>query len=492
MSQGGPQRIVPYSFEDFLERALGITLSPGQRVMWRVLTGTAQPGDFEGAEAELAAELFGGVDEVPLELASVAAIVKGARIGGTYFGALRMLDLALAAPLTKLAPGETGFAIIVCPDLRLAGQAFRYITGAIDESHALTQRQRSRTTTSVTIIRDDGHEVTIECLPASRGGSAIRGRSMVGALLDEAAFFRDESYTVNDAELYKAALPRIVPGGQLLVSSTPWAEAGLLYDLFKANYGEPKSCIAVKAPTRLMRTDDPAILRMVQRETERDPENAEREYEAEFMTRGAGLFFDGVAIDQAVEEYPLPQPKTRRRVSVAVDAAFVKDASALAVVGLDDEDRLRVLALDEIKPAKGSPLQPSQVVARWAEIAKRYGVRKVCADGHYREALREHLGTHRIGLEPSPEGQKGKRLMYERTKEAMNEGRLVLPNDRELLRQLREVIAVPSAGGGLSIRSPRKRGSHGDLVSALVAAVYAHDHRHNRQRIREAWANATF
>ena len=70
---------------------------------------------------------------------------------------------------------------------------------------------------------------TLEALPATRGGSALRGRSLVGAVLDEAAFFRDEDYSVNDAEIYRAVAPRILPEGQTIIASTPWAEGvGLL------------------------------------------------------------------------------------------------------------------------------------------------------------------------------------------------------------------------------------------------------------------------
>ena len=41
-----------------------------------------------------------------------------------------------------------------------------------------------------------------------------------------------------------------------------------------------------------------------------------------------------------------------------------------------------------------------------------------------------------------------------------------------VLAQLREVISKPTSGGGMSISSPRKKGGHGDLVSALVGAVH--------------------
>ncbi|MFW5875729.1 MAG: hypothetical protein ACOCXM_03235 [Myxococcota bacterium] len=470
-------RIVPHPFTAFLEHVAALRLSPAQAAMWRVLAGEAQPHELEGEEREAARHLFGGAEELPPDLLSVCAVVKGARIGGSLLLALRLLDLAMAVPLEGLASGELAFGVIVAPDLRLAAQAFRYVTGAIDASPALQDREIGRTTSSVTLVRDDGRHVQIECLPATRGGSALRGRTLVGAVLDEAAFFQDESYTVNDAELYRAVRPRVVPGGQVLISSTPWAESGLLYELFSSNFGNPQSCVAVHAPTRLMRTDAPTILAMVASEEQRDPDNAAREYGAEFMGRGTGAFFDPVAIDQCIRDYPLParpEAPTGERVAVAagVDAAFVNDACT-CIVAAREGDRVRVLCIDEIRPEKGSPLSPSAVVARWVRILEPYGVLTVHGDQHYYHALREALIGSRIVMSQIPGGQQGKREIFETTRTMAAEGRLVLPRHRRLVSQLREIMAAPTPGGGMTIKAPRKAGSHGDLVSALVAVCHA-------------------
>jgi hypothetical protein len=47
-----------------------------------------------------------------------------------------------------------------------------------------------------------------------------------------------------------------------------------------------------------------------------------------------------------------------------------------------------------------------------------------------------------------------------------------LPRHDRLLRQLREVTVRPLTGGGMSVSSPRSPGGHGDLVSALVLALW--------------------
>src|SRR5262249_41632876 len=144
----------------------------------------------------------------------------------------------------------------------------------------------------------DGALVSIECLPATRGGSALRGRTLVSAVLDEAAFFRSDDYQVNDQEIFRAVAPRVLPGGIGHVGSTPRTEGGPLHEEFSRNFADPKTAIAAHAPTLLM---NPAKRLEVERERERDPENARREFDAEFLPRGAGAFFDPVALKQAVD-----------------------------------------------------------------------------------------------------------------------------------------------------------------------------------------------
>lgn len=82
------------------------------------------------------------------------------------------------------------------------------------------------------------------------------------------------------------------------MSSTPWAESGLLFDEFTRNFGSPITAIAAHAPTLLM---NPSKAIEVAREVERDPENARREFGAEFLSVGSGLFFDNAAVTRALD-----------------------------------------------------------------------------------------------------------------------------------------------------------------------------------------------
>ena len=325
------------------------------------------------------------------------------------------------------------------------------------------------------MTREHGRIVAVECLPATRGGSALRGRSLVGAVLDEACFFRDDEFVVNDGELFKAVAPRVMAGGQVVLASTPWAEGqGLLADLFHTNLGAPRTALAAHAPTLLLR-DDARTRAMVERERERDPDNAAREFDAEFMSAGSGVFFDPQAIDRSVDaSLRLPLAHVPSEAAAAgADFGFRSDSSALVVARFDGT-LYRVANLLELRPQRGQPLQPSLVVATFADATRRYGVPAVVANRHYEEAIREHLGAHGLRLVPAADGLRGKLETYTRARALLHEGRVRLPEHPRLVAQLKAVVSRPTPGGGLTITSPRRAGGgHGDLVSALVLALAA-------------------
>ena len=459
-------------YVDFVAR-LGVTLTAPQLALARVAFDGEEPRDVPRA-----AEVWGPVQTIPATCRGVVNAVCGARSGKSYaFGALRLLWGALTRDLSSLAPGQQAVALVVAPDMRLAREVLRYVLGAARSEPTIARCIVGENVDRIQIRRPDGHTVAVECLPATRGGSALRGRALTDALLDECAFFRDASAVVNDAELFRAVAPRILPGGQLLALSTPWLSSGMLYETHRENFGHPVTAMAALAPTRLMREGDETIRTMLDRERLRDPENYAREYDAEFMGAAAGAFFDPGAIERAIDPDlvlgELAAPGVM--VTFGADFGFRRDSSALVGVHRtgptsDPLSRYRVAEMHERRPAEGLPLRPSETVAEFSGIVRKQRASYVVADGHYREAIAEHLATAGLGFVDAPTTPAD---AFVRARELLHEGRCVLPNEPRFLRQLRETVARPQSGGGLSIVLPRwKTGGHGDIVSAWVLAVH--------------------
>lgn len=443
---------------------LGLDLEPGQRALCAV----AYDGD---APEGLGAAIYGGAFPVPAQARGVVAICAGARSGKTRLAALRLLHLALTVPLDQLARGESAFAAIVAPKLSLARQALAFVRGALEALPALKKLVVTDTTDALT-LRRGAQRVTLETVAAGRGGAGLRGRWFVGALLDESAFFRDEtSGVVNDAALYDAVAPRILRGGQVIVQSTPWARSGLLYDLWRCNWANPTTALAAHAPTRLLRTD-PDVLAIVAREEQRDPENALIEYGAQWGAAAAGRWLAEEDLARAICPEIAP-PETGHEVAAGGDLGFVRNSAALAVLARAYAAPWRLVKIREWRPQTDMPLMPSKVCEEMVETLHGTGCPGVTVDQHYRESLREVAASEGLTLSDAPAPAEAWAVV----RTLLREGRLQLPDHALLLNQLRAVTGRLASGGSVQITLARTPdGRHGDLAAALASACWAATH----------------
>jgi hypothetical protein len=70
---------------------------------------------------------------------------------------------------------------------------------------------------------------------------SVRGRSILAAIFDEAAFWRSDESQNPDTEVFGAISPGLarVPNSMLIVISSAHRRAGLLYEHWKASFGKP-------------------------------------------------------------------------------------------------------------------------------------------------------------------------------------------------------------------------------------------------------------
>jgi hypothetical protein len=104
---------------------------------------------------------------------------------------------------------------------------------AFIESSPILSRQIDR------ILADEirlTNGVTIAVHPASF--RSVRGRTLVGCIFDESAFWRDETSAEPDIEVYRAVLPALMSAqGTLVGISSPYRRLGLLYAKHRDFYG---------------------------------------------------------------------------------------------------------------------------------------------------------------------------------------------------------------------------------------------------------------
>ncbi len=163
-------------------------------------------------------------------------------------------------------------------------------------------------------------------------------------------------------------------------------------------------------------------------------------------------------------------PKQGDTVTAGCDIGLRSDSSALVIVHTRLSIRY-VAEVLELRPQKGIPLKPSEVCNAFAERLKAHGASHVVADQHYRGTLEEHLQAAGLVCVAAPSRPAES---YIRARVLLRQGLVRLPDHARLLQQMKEVTGRPQAGGGMTIIQSRwAGGGHGDILSALICALWA-------------------
>lgn len=424
------------------------------------------------------------LEGLPRERRRLVGIEAGGRGGkSSRLLATKALHAAWTVPLPTLARNEHAVSLIVSSELVFAKQALSFVVGYVQASPVLSQALVGEPgKESLTLRRPDGRLVDVGVRAAGARGKGGRAFTLVFGAMDEACFFYDDSGVVNDREIFRAMYQRVVPGGQLWMLSTPWIEGvGLLEEAIAKNWGtHTRALVARGIGTRALNpTWDPDG--EIEKELrEDDPDNAEREIDAKPLTSGSQHFFSREAIEAAFDE-KLPTEgvwNAKHTYGAAADTGFRKNSSALAIVeqvpeakadGRTAPARYVLAYLEEQKPQPGAPLKPQAVCRDFAARTVKYGERAIVVDSHELDEVTEALLESNCTALTAPD----KHEAYMLFRSLLHEGRVKLPKNARLRQQLRDVMAKPQPGGGIQISSPKRAdGSHGDLVSAVVNAVW--------------------
>lgn len=316
-------------------------------------------------------------------------------------------------------------------------------------------------------------------VPASQ--RQIRGWPVDLLIVDEAGFIPDE--------VWRASEPSIIarPGSRVVLCSTPWGGAEAFFRrLWGRGMAQPDGQVAAwHWPSTVSPLVDEGLLEEIRgREA---PDYFAREYLAEW-TDSAGTYFDEQEIRGAVADYELGDPddrSTRYRVGSGfvvggLDWGMARDANAMAMLGvLDDEglgDGQWRLYVPWLEARYRMPW--SAFIDRVCDVAGVYRVRVLASElngvGAYpTDDLRQRL-SQRHGFSTQVSGVwtdvRRKESGFGMLRSLMQDGRLVLPNHPELLKQLRALEFEQLAGGGSRITVPERAG-HDDLAMALMQAV---------------------
>ena len=363
----------------------------------------------------------------------------------------------------KIPAGDIGVVAIISVNKNQAAERIRTIEAILKAIKVPYRRAGD-------CIELQHRPVKLEVFAASVMASA--GFTSICVIADECALWRNQEGSANPAEvILKFIRPTMatMPNARMFLSSSPFATLDAHHIAFEI--GDSDQQIVRHAPTWVA---NPTLSEQDTHKLEPDHLEWLRQFAAVPMSAGSSAFFDAHAVDKAVDSslfLPL-KPTPGDAVSAGGDFAFRSDSSALAIAYRRGDIYIAAELL-ELRPEPNAPLKPSKVVETFAEVLKRHQCSFLVADNHYRQSIAEHLETYDLSFTIAPEGAKGNQEVFVRFRRLLHDGLIRLPKHDRLINQLKQVVSVPTAGGGLSIRQPRQQGGgHGDIVSALVLACF--------------------
>jgi phage terminase large subunit-like protein len=212
-----------------MDKALfGEPLTPGELAIFTELTGRTEAPTTPAKEAWLIMGRRSGKD---LKAASIAVYL--ATIGAELHGYRK-----------RLQRGERGVVQILAVDRDQASVAFRYAK-AFFEQPLLAPLLKRETADTLELKNDLAIEIT------TNDQRRVRGRTVIAAIFDEVAHWRNDNTISPDLEVYRAVRPAMltIPNAMLIGISSPHASRGLLYDKFSKHYGQNGDVLVARAPT---------------------------------------------------------------------------------------------------------------------------------------------------------------------------------------------------------------------------------------------------
>jgi hypothetical protein len=300
----------------------------------------------------------------------------------------------------------------------------------------------------------------------------VSGFTSIGNLCDEVSKWKDKDSQANPShEVLKSLKPTMatMPNAIQWLVSSPYSTLDAHYDAVEE--GTTKGQTVFYAPTW---EANPTLTEDGTRALEEDEPTWEREYKAIPAAAEDSAFFPSDKIEAAGIRKDWAIVQDTAAIKSGADLGFRRNSSALVSLrgGQWEQDGKYVydhLRTDEWIPKEKSR-KISEIFGEMVQILEETESESVCSDLHYIDALSEVLEDNDLPLVEFPGDQMVE--AYIKLRVLLAQGRIDLSTaPKKLIKQLKGTRGK-FTGTGMSVSNPEIKGAHGDLVSALVAAVY--------------------
>jgi hypothetical protein len=426
------------AWEVYLRALFGLGIDdPKDRRLFRECTGLVKP---------------------PAEAVRESFVICGRRSGKSYISAIIASFLAAFRDWKPyLSPGERGWIFVIANDKAQAGIIKAYISGIFHRVPCLKTLVEKETVETLELR--NGVNISVK----TASFRSLRGYTVLVGILEECAFWRSEDSANPDKEILSAIRPALatVPDSLLIGISTPYSRAGVLFDMFKAYYGQAGGPLIWKAATRVM---NPTIdRRLIENALREDPQAAAAEWEAEWRSDVEAFIshelVEGVTVPGRFE---LPRVGAARYFAFADPSGGRQDSFTLAVAHAEKSGKVVLDVLRERRP----PFQPKAVVAEFADVLKSFKVEEVTADRYAGEWVPEAFREHGVIIRPS---ERTASELYLELLPLVSNGTVELLDMKRLAGQLTGLERRARAGGkDLITHYP---GGHDDCANAAAGAL---------------------
>jgi hypothetical protein len=434
---------------------LGAALGPADTwATWLAVLRAAFGLPLDAGQWQLFDSVSGGRPPPANRVREFWAIV-GRRSGKSRTAAALAAFLA-AFGQHKLSAGEVGYVVVMSPTRAQSSVIFGYVRGFFEQSPVLAQLVDTVTADEIRLRNN----VTIQVVPANY--RTVRGRTLLAVIADESAFWRDETSSQPDIEIYRACTPALAASGGMWVGiSSPYSQRGLLYAKHRAAFGKSDPlCLVVQGPTTAFNaTIDLSIIAAADAE---DSEAAQAEWH--------GLFRGDLSsyVDRAVVEKCVDKGVSERRpiatvkYSAFVDVSGGQHDSFVLAIGHRQGGAASLDAVLEIE----APFDPPIAVERCADLLARYGITSVRGDAYAAEWTVSAFRQHGIRYDAST---------YNRSEIFLNflpvltGGSALLLDNPRLVSQLCQLERRTSRNGRDAVDHPR--GGADDVANAVAGCL---------------------
>jgi len=439
-------------------RLIGDTVSPAQETLLRVLYGLP----LNDAQLEIYKRATDRQTYEPREYRE-ADCIAGRRSGKSSKIAANVACYEAALRQHKqLARGERAHICVIAPTREQARVTFNYVRARLEDSPLLSKM--------IAETRADEVELSNRATIAvwSCNFRSVRGLSIACCIAEETAFWRDDSGANPAEEVLAAVRPAMSTfrGGKLLKVSSPWAKSGILWSDFQRRL-ERVEPLVWRLPSNEM--NDALDLNFLAAELERDPARYAVEYGAEFA-ESANALLEPELVDAAVVRGQVEiLPQSRIFPVFALDAAFKSDAFAFAGAFRTNDDKVCVTTCRSWKPQKNRPVQLDEVLGEIVAVMRSWNATKIYGDQLASEPIRQALAKERIEFEQVTTLGRRAAGIYQSLRVLVGQRRLEIPDDAELVSQLKKLEHVILPGGGERVEAAT---GHDDKAVATALAVH--------------------